>query len=66
MRTSYSLLTKLLILALVPGGIGLMVLARNVFILLFLQVGSDAVVNPATLPAMRKQWAPLEPPSEPI
>jgi O-antigen/teichoic acid export membrane protein len=52
MRTSYALLTKLLILTLVPGGIGLMVLARNVFILLFLQVGGDAVVNPATLPAI--------------
>jgi O-antigen/teichoic acid export membrane protein len=52
MRTSYVLLSKLLILGLVPAGVGLIVLARDALILLFLQVGSDAVVNVDTLPTI--------------
>ena len=52
LRTAYTMLSKALILGLVPAGVGMMVLGRNVIILLLLQSGGDAVVTVNTLPAI--------------
>jgi O-antigen/teichoic acid export membrane protein len=49
LRTSYVLLSKLLILGMVPAGVGIIVLARNVLILAFLQVSGNANVNTGNL-----------------
>jgi O-antigen/teichoic acid export membrane protein len=49
LRTSYVLLSKLLILGMVPAGVGIIVLARNVLILAFLQVNGNANVNTGNL-----------------
>lgn len=51
LRTSYDLMSKVLILALVPAGVGMMALARN-GLLLYLQVGRGSVVNAQSLPAI--------------
>ncbi|MDQ6692883.1 MAG: oligosaccharide flippase family protein [Chloroflexota bacterium] len=49
LRTAYATLSKFLILALMPAGVGLIVTARNVFQIFYGEVGRDAVVTSATL-----------------
>lgn len=50
LRTAYVTLTKFLILALLPAGVGLILSARNIISVFFLQVGPDAVVTLPKLP----------------
>jgi O-antigen/teichoic acid export membrane protein len=45
LRTAYATLTKFLILALLPSGVGLIVTGRNLLAVFFVQVGSDAVLT---------------------
>ncbi|HST03398.1 MAG TPA: oligosaccharide flippase family protein [Chloroflexia bacterium] len=45
LRTAYATLTKVLILGLLPAGVGLIVTARNMLQILYGQVGGDAVMN---------------------
>ena len=59
LRTAYTMLSKALILGLVPAGVGMMVLGRNVIILLLLQSGGDAVVTVNTLPPITLALAVL-------
>jgi O-antigen/teichoic acid export membrane protein len=48
LRTAYAILTKVLILGLLPAGVGLIVTARNLLQILVGQKGGDAVMNPDT------------------
>jgi O-antigen/teichoic acid export membrane protein len=48
LRTAYATLTKVLILGLLPAGVGLIVTARNLLQILYGQKGGDAVMNPDT------------------
>jgi O-antigen/teichoic acid export membrane protein len=50
LRTAYATLTKFLILALLPAGVGLILTSRNLLSVFFLQVGSDAVLTLPKLP----------------
>ncbi|MBF6611923.1 MAG: polysaccharide biosynthesis C-terminal domain-containing protein [Chloroflexi bacterium] len=52
LRTAYVTLTKFLILALMPAGVGLIFTARNILQILYGQKGSDAVLTPATMPTV--------------
>lgn len=45
LRTAYATLTKFLILALLPAGVGLIVSARNLLAVFFVQIGPDAVLT---------------------
>ena len=49
LRTAYTTITKFLILAIFPAGVGLIVTARNFYQVVYGQIGRDAVVNPDTL-----------------
>lgn len=51
LRTAYVTLTKFLILALLPAGVGLILTARNLLTVFFVQVGPDAVLTEPKLPA---------------
>jgi O-antigen/teichoic acid export membrane protein len=50
LRTAYATLTKFLILALLPAGVGLILTARNLLSVFFLQVGADAVLTEPKVP----------------
>lgn len=50
LRTAYATLTKFLILALLPAAVGLILTARNLLTVLYLQKGGDKVVTEKTLP----------------
>ncbi|MEA2575696.1 MAG: hypothetical protein QOH93_2994 [Chloroflexia bacterium] len=50
LRTAYATLTKFLILALLPAGMGLILTARNLLTVFFVQVGEDAVLTQPKLP----------------
>ncbi|HEY0070013.1 MAG TPA: oligosaccharide flippase family protein [Chloroflexia bacterium] len=50
LRTAYATLTKFLILALLPAGVGLILSARNLLTIMFVQVGEDAVLTQPKLP----------------
>lgn len=50
LKTAYATITKFLILTLVPAGIGLILVARNVLDILYVQVGPDAVLTAVKLP----------------
>lgn len=50
LRTAYATLTKFLILALLPAGVGLILTARNLLSVFFVQVGEDAVLTAPKLP----------------
>jgi O-antigen/teichoic acid export membrane protein len=49
LKTAYATITKVLILGLLPAGIGLVLTSRNVLQVLYGQKGFDAVVNPLTI-----------------
>ena len=51
LRTAYATITKFLMLALLPAGVGLIVAGRNLLQVLYGQVGLDAVLNPLTISA---------------
>jgi O-antigen/teichoic acid export membrane protein len=48
LKTAYATLTKVLILGLLPAGVGLIVTSRNVLEVLYGQKGTDKVLNPLT------------------
>ena len=48
LKTAYATITKVLILGLLPAGVGLIVLGRNALEVLYGQKGGDAVLNPLT------------------
>ena len=50
LKTAYATLTKFLILALLPAGVGLVVMARNLLLVFYGQVNRDAVLTQLTLP----------------
>ncbi len=50
LRTAYATLTKFLILALLPAAMGLILTARNLLTVLYLQKGGDKAVTDRTLP----------------
>lgn len=49
LKTAYSTVTKFLIVALIPAGVGLAILSRNVLQLLYLQRNSQAVLTRSSL-----------------
>lgn len=50
LKTAYASFTKLLLLALIPAGVGLILVARDLLKLLYGQIGLDKVMNPVTTP----------------
>jgi O-antigen/teichoic acid export membrane protein len=48
LKTAYATITKVLILGLLPAGVGLIVLGRNALEVFYGQKGGDAVLNPLT------------------
>ena len=52
LNTAYATITKFLLLALLPSGVGLVLIARNVLQVLYGQVGLDAVVTQLTMPTI--------------
>jgi O-antigen/teichoic acid export membrane protein len=52
LNTAYSTITKFLLLALLPSGVGLVLIARNVLQVLYGQIGLDAVVTQLTMPSI--------------
>jgi O-antigen/teichoic acid export membrane protein len=48
LKTAYATLTKVLILGLLPAGVGLVLTGRNFLQILYGQKGGDAVLNPET------------------
>ncbi|HYP41785.1 MAG TPA: polysaccharide biosynthesis C-terminal domain-containing protein, partial [Chloroflexia bacterium] len=51
LRTAYATITKFLMLALLPAGVGLILAGRNLLQVLYGQIGLDAVLNPLTISA---------------
>jgi len=49
LQTAYASLTRFLILALLPAGVGLMLMVRNLLVLLYLQIDKDAVLDASRL-----------------
>ena len=52
LNTAYATITKFLLLALLPSGVGLVLIARNVLQVLYGQIGLDAVVTQLTMPSI--------------
>ncbi|MDQ3930536.1 MAG: oligosaccharide flippase family protein [Chloroflexota bacterium] len=49
LKTAYATMTKFLLLALLPAGVGFLVAARNILLVFYGQVGHDAVLNELTV-----------------
>ena len=49
LRTAYATITKFLVLALMPAGVGLIVLSRQILEVFYMQIGHDAVLTELTI-----------------